>query len=115
MLGLQMTRHAVMAHAGRAPLAPALVIVPKIRGHFQHYRAVHDKAHGTEGTENAVAASKFVDGPMQRYTEKLDPIKDIPNTAEKAAMYSGDKFWRKLPIWKDVSTESFISYRWSVS
>ena len=27
----------------------------------------------------------------------------------------GRSSWRKVPIWKDVSTEYFMSYRWSVS
>ena len=26
-----------------------------------------------------------------------------------------DEFWRKIPMWKDVSAEQFMSYSWSVS
>lgn len=26
-----------------------------------------------------------------------------------------DEFWRKVPLWENVSTEDFLSYRWGVS
>lgn len=26
-----------------------------------------------------------------------------------------DEFWRRIPIWQDVSANEFLSYRWSVS
>jgi len=26
-----------------------------------------------------------------------------------------DEFWRKLPVWENVSTQDFLSYRWIVS
>lgn len=26
-----------------------------------------------------------------------------------------DEFWRRVPIWKDVTAEEFTSYAWSVS
>lgn len=26
-----------------------------------------------------------------------------------------DEFWRKIPVWKNVSQEQFFSYRWGVS
>ena len=26
-----------------------------------------------------------------------------------------DEFWRKIPVWENVSTDDFLSYRWGVS
>ena len=26
-----------------------------------------------------------------------------------------DEFWRNVPVWKDVTAQEFLSYRWSVS
>lgn len=26
-----------------------------------------------------------------------------------------DEFWRKIPVWADVTAKDFLSYRWSVS
>ena len=92
MLGLRITRHAIMAHAGKAPLARALASAPTIRDPYQHYRAIHDKAHEAEGTENAATTSKSVDGPVQRSTDRLEPTKEIPNAAEKTVTPSGEEF-----------------------
>ncbi|KXX75227.1 L-lysine 2,3-aminomutase [Madurella mycetomatis] len=30
-----------------------------------------------------------------------------------AAMVQGDEFWRKVPLWENVSAADFLSYRWS--
>lgn len=115
MLGLQTTRRAAMAHAGRVPFALALTIAPTTRSSRQHCRAVHDKAREVEGLENARTLNKSADGHVERSTDKLEPTMDTLNVAEKTVTPSGEEFWRKVPIWKDVSTESFMSYRWSVS
>lgn len=32
-----------------------------------------------------------------------------------AAMLQGDEFWRRVPLWENVSAADFLSYRWSVS
>lgn len=115
MLGLQITRHAIMAHAGRVPLVRALAIATTTHFSRQHYRAVNDKAREVEGLENAGTMNKSADGPVQRSIDKLEPIKDTLDAAEKTVMPYGEEFWREVPIWKDVSTESFMSYRWSAS
>ena len=26
-----------------------------------------------------------------------------------------DEFWRKVPVWQNLSADDFLSYRWSVS
>lgn len=36
-----------------------------------------------------------------------------PTTA--AVLRDRDDFWRRVPIWQNVSAEDFLSYRWSVS
>lgn len=35
--------------------------------------------------------------------------------AATAIEHTHDEFWRKVPLWEDVSVREFISYRWSVS
>lgn len=115
MLGLQITRHAVMAHAGRTPLTRAMAIVLIIRAPCQHHRDIHEKAGEAEGTRKAGTTAKSAEGPAQCSPDKLEPIKGTLDAAEKTVTPSGEEFWRKVPLWKDVSTESFMSYRWSVS
>lgn len=36
-------------------------------------------------------------------------------TAQYSPGPSQDEFWRKVPIWENVSAQDFLSYRWSVS
>lgn len=40
----------------------------------------------------------------------LNVVQDHPLHAPEE-----DEFWRKIPMWKDVSKEQFMSYQWSVS
>lgn len=37
------------------------------------------------------------------------PAADLPPVGQN------DEFWRKVPVWKDVSASEFLSYRWGVS
>ena len=37
------------------------------------------------------------------------------NPVASAIPRNRDEFWRKVPVWQDVSAADFLSYRWSVS
>ncbi len=32
-----------------------------------------------------------------------------------ALFQNQDEFWRKIPVWRDVSAKEFLSYSWTVS
>lgn len=44
-------------------------------------------------------------------TESVIP----PVVSSQAQLQNRDEFWRKVPIWRDVAAENFLSYSWSVS
>ena len=44
---------------------------------------------------------------------RLDNVLESPITFE--IQRDRDEFWRKVPIWADVTAKDFLSYRWSVS
>jgi lysine 2,3-aminomutase len=44
------------------------------------------------------------------------PIETVTTVRPVAtAMSNHDEFWRKVPLWENVSAADFLSYRWSVS
>lgn len=45
------------------------------------------------------------------------PAREAVSTVHPVAvaMPQGDEFWRKVPLWENVSSADFLSYRWSVS
>ncbi|KXH40924.1 L-lysine 2,3-aminomutase [Colletotrichum simmondsii] len=52
----------------------------------------------------AAASETAVEEPMYH-----DHVEDV-STSDRGRR---DEFWRKIPWWQDISTEDFLSYRWS--
>jgi lysine 2,3-aminomutase len=65
-----------------------------------------------------------ISSPPNSNTNDIPPSFDTIPTAEEAtppvrpvvaAVPHHEEFWRKVPLWRDVSTKEFLSSRWSVS
>lgn len=79
---------------------------------------MHDKAsvEVTQADKQAKLATESEEVPTQRPAGAATAaVEASVNVAEKTSPISRDEFWRKVPIWKDVSMETFMSYRWTVS
>ncbi|ERS95520.1 hypothetical protein HMPREF1624_08036 [Sporothrix schenckii ATCC 58251] len=46
--------------------------------------------------------------------DKDTPIVQEAGMGPVDATPSRDQFWRKIPVWKDVSTDEFLSYKWGI-
>ena len=74
-----------------------------------------------------VPAQKLVETPAQDSTIRpvapanhpAQSVADSATTSASAAdlppVGQHDEFWRKVPVWEDVSASEFLSYRWGVS
>ena len=51
--------------------------------------------------------------PVSPGAVRLENILATPVTFE--IQRDRDEFWRKVPVWADVTAKDFLSYRWSVS
>ena len=113
MLAFQRAGQAIKACSSTATLRRALTATPTIQ---VQQRAIHDDAtEVTKADKQARPAIGPVEGSDSVSTSKAaDTVAAAVNVVGKTADLGGDEFWRKVPIWKDVSVESFMSYRWSV-
>lgn len=116
MLAFQQAGKAIKARSATAALVRALTAAPITHVQIQN-RGIHDKIpvdhdaikHGKPATEPGEDLSS-----QDSTSKATKPTIVTAAVVEKADSLSGDEFWRKVPIWKDVSLETFISYRWTV-
>lgn len=57
------------------------------------------------------------DGASPQAIDKTPPARETASTVRPVATavrQNSDEFWRKVPLWENVSAEDFLSYRWSV-
>jgi lysine 2,3-aminomutase len=57
------------------------------------------------------------DGGIPPLLNKM-PVRDAASTVHPVTTIipqNRDEFWRKVPVWENVSAGDFLSYRWSVS
>jgi len=69
-------------------------------------------AHVGEGPARAPAPPAIVSHEVVDESSEQAIPKPVTDSALSG---SRDEFWRKVPLWKDVSAAEFLSYRWSVS
>lgn len=116
MIAFQRAGQAFKARSGTAILMRALPTAPF--AYYIQYCAMHDKAaEVTEVNKKAGPATKATEISVQQNANRITSAtktKATSKAVEKPSDLSRDEFWRKVPIWKDVSSESFMSYRWSV-
>lgn len=115
MLAFQRAGQAFKPRLGTATLIRALTALPTIRTQTPH-RAIHNKVPGdNEAIKQVKPATGPVEGSTQGSASKAAEATGTTATVVgKAGGLTGDEFWRKVPIWKDVSVETFMSYRWTV-
>ena len=105
MLSLQRAQSAAGARAGKARLVRTVPAAP-----ITHIQQCYLHGKGAETAEAGQQASS-----TSRSVDSADTGKATPDAVKKIASSGGEEFWRKISMWEDVSTESFMSYRWSVS
>lgn len=116
MLAFQRAGQAIKARLGTATLVRALTAASLIAYPQTQHRDIHDKIpHENEAIKQAKPATESLEGSTEASTRKVAESTDVA-----AAVFGrndglpGDEFWRKVPIWRDVNLETFISYRWTV-
>ncbi|SPN97010.1 related to L-lysine 2,3-aminomutase [Cephalotrichum gorgonifer] len=115
MLGLRRLGQAPKTRSGgfastRVLAAPSTTCTP------YQLRAIQAKAAKVaEVPQQGGEVNGAVEGSMQNPFEKTVGVPQSTATSAKEAGLSKDEFWRNVPLWKDVSTESFMSYRWSLA
>ncbi|KAL2891323.1 L-lysine 2 3-aminomutase [Ceratocystis lukuohia] len=62
----------------------------------------------------AANGSKAVPAPVLLPLETPKIEASLPTTI-KSPLEHPDQFWRKIPMWKNVGTEEFLSYRWGTA
>lgn len=116
MLAFQRARQAIKARPGAATLVQSPTAVPIYHTRIQH-RAIHDKTpNDNEVIKQAKGAVESPeDSTQDPSTFKVTkPFESAAAVSDRVGDLSGDEFWRKVPVWKDVKLETFISYRWTV-
>ncbi|KAK3362968.1 hypothetical protein B0T25DRAFT_562009 [Lasiosphaeria hispida] len=53
--------------------------------------------------------------PVQERVGDYQATNTNPHPVATAIAMHRDEFWRKVPVWQDVSADEFLSYRWSVA
>lgn len=95
-----------MSTASRAMLSRALkrslprrqLLLPRQRGLATH---IDDKTTSQGGEDPAHESFQY---------EKFNTHHPV-----STAISWGEEFWRKVPVYSNVSSKEFLSYRWSVS
>jgi lysine 2,3-aminomutase len=88
------------------------------------FRLVSARALGSVTFRRPQAQVAEASSPLNTDTNNIPPVLDTIPRAEAAAppvrpvvtaLPHHEEFWRKVPLWRDVSTKEFLSSRWSVS
>lgn len=68
-------------------------------------------------TSRSKLAQEATMPPMHWQTSLPAPVQAqvLASNDEPTREPEEDEFWRKIPMWKDVSVEKFMDYQWSVS
>ena len=70
---------------------------------------VADVTSALDSNTNNVPPPRFNPAPVREAV--TPPVRPVVS----ALPQNRDEFWRKVPLWRDVSTKEFLSYSWSVS
>jgi lysine 2,3-aminomutase len=88
------------------------------------FRVSSARALGSVTVQRPQAQVAEISSPLTTNTNNIPPVFDTVPRAEAAAplvrpvattLPHHEEFWRKVPLWRDVSTKEFLSSRWSVS
>ena len=80
-------------------------------------RGARDASLGRPRMSRAVATFARLQTAQAAAAAAADPVASpmFDNQKPKFRSEPLEDFWRKVPIWQDVSAADFMSYRWSVS
>ncbi|KZL81021.1 l-lysine -aminomutase [Colletotrichum incanum] len=88
------------------------MIPPSLSGRIA---ARHIRAHRSHGIRRVVTLPRMQEAQAlqaERIFEHSFPHENDTSVPREASD-GFDEFWRKIPWWRDVSKEDFLSYRWS--
>jgi lysine 2,3-aminomutase len=103
--------HAARGILGHGPriTASKLVSARSVSSVPRLQAQVADLSSALDSNTNNVPPPRF--NPMPVREAVTPPVRPVVS----ALPQNRDEFWRKVPLWRDVSTKEFLSYSWSVS
>ncbi len=108
MLLSAIPRRGISCRGPKIP-APSLISARKVGSVPRLQAQIADLSNALENT-SAHAPPVFHTRPIPEPT-LLTTVRPVATTLPQ----NQDEFWRKVPVWSDVSAKEFLSYSWSVS